>query len=330
MVITRTPFRVSFFGGGTDYPDWFQKHGGLIVGTTFQRYCYISCRNLPPFFNHKTRIVYSQTEEVNHPDEIRHPAIRGCLKALNISDGLEIHHDGDLPARSGLGSSSSFTVGFLLSLEAMRHRMPTKRNLADMAIKVEQELLKEHVGIQDQILASFGGFQMIHILPTGEYEVRPMILPPAYLRSFEDHILLGFTGLTRNSTQVAGRHIEAIRNGTTAMSEIHSLARQGIDAISGQQDFSEIGRLLQDGWHIKRGNADGVSNSDIDDIFNVAMKAGAYGGKLLGAGGGGFIMFLAPPKLHEKIKAALPKIRVWVPFKFDVTGSQVIFHTDEN
>jgi D-glycero-alpha-D-manno-heptose-7-phosphate kinase len=330
MVITRTPFRVSFFGGGTDYPAWFRKHGGLVVGTTFQRYCYISCRHLPPFFEHKTRIVYSLMEEVDDPSQIKHPAIRGCLSYLNINDGLEIHHDGDLPARSGLGSSSSFTVGLLLSLNALRHQMPTKKTLADTAIKIEQDVIKENVGVQDQILAAFGGMQMIHISPNGEYEVRPMILPPDYLKKFEDHILLGFTGLTRFSTNVAGKHIASIENGTSSMEEIHSLARQGIEALSAQADFSEIGRLLEDGWHIKKSNADGVSNKDMDDLYQTARKAGAFGGKLLGAGGGGFFMFLAPPETHKKIKNALSKIKVWVPFKFDTTGAQVIFHTDEN
>jgi D-glycero-alpha-D-manno-heptose-7-phosphate kinase len=330
MIITRTPFRVSFFGGGTDYPAWFQKHGGLVVGTTFQRYCYISCRRLPPFFDHKTRVVYSQTEMVDDPNQIKHPAIRGCLTHLDIKDGLEIHHDGDLPARSGLGSSSSFTVGLLLSLHALRHQMPTKKMLADLAIKIEQDVLQENVGVQDQILAAFGGLQIIHILPNGQYEVRPVILPPDYLKSFEEHILIGFTGLTRNSTDFAKKYIESIQKGNSSMEEMHSIARQGVDALSGKADFSEIGRLIEEAWHIKRSNASGVSTQEIDDLYQIGRKVGAYGGKILGAGGGGFFMFIAPPKIHLKIKEALPKIKVWVPFKFDTSGAQVIFHTDES
>ena len=328
MIITRTPFRLSFFGGGTDYNAWFSEHGGLVVGTTFRRYCYISCRKLPPFFDYKTRAVYSRTELVKENHEIQHPAIRGCLSHLGIQDGLEIHHDGDLPARSGLGSSSTFTVGFLLGLYAMRHEMPTKKNLADQAIKVEQDVLRENVGIQDQIFAAHGGLRAINIDRKGDYEVNSLILPPDYLQALEEHVLLGFTGQTRDATHMAGAQIEKIQRGNSCMSEIHSIAQEALQLFEAKADLPRIGKLLDASWRIKRSITTGISNDQIDDLYEAGLNAGAYGGKLLGAGGGGFIMFLAPPCNHQRIKDALPGVKVWVPFKMDQSGAQVIMHTD--
>ncbi len=330
MIITRTPFRLSFFGGGTDYRAWFEENGGLVVGTTFRKYCYISCRPLPPFFEYQTRIVYSRTELVSKNQDVQHPAIRGCLQYLGVEDGLEIHHDGDLPARSGLGSSSSFTVGLLLGLHALRHQMPTKKSLADHAIQVEQQVLKENVGVQDQIFAAHGGMRVIHIQRDGDYIVEPLILPPDYTAALEDHVLLGFTGITRFATDLAGTQIEKIQSGKSCVSEIHGIAKEAVGLFQSRADLPKIGELLDRSWKLKRSIAPGVSNDSIDEIYEAAKKAGAYGGKILGAGGGGFIMFFAPPYRHEHIRKALSKIRVWVPFKVDNTGAQVIFHNDEN
>jgi D-glycero-alpha-D-manno-heptose-7-phosphate kinase len=329
MIITRTPFRLSFFGGGTDYKAWYSEHGGLSIGTTFQKYCYISCRPLPPFFEYKTRVVYSKTELVHNNHEVHHPAIRGCLKYLGVEQGLEIHHDGDLPARSGLGSSSSFTVGCLMALHALRHQMPTKRDLADQAIKVEQDILKENVGVQDQIFAAYGGMQVIQIDRNGDYEVAPLILPPDYARAVEEHVLIGFTGQTRMATNLAGAQIESIQKGKSRMDEIHAIAKEALKCFTAKADLPKVGELLDASWRLKRSLASGVTTDSIDQMYETARKAGAYGGKLLGAGGGGFIMFFAPPYRHEQIKEALSEIKVWVPFKFDKTGAQVIFHTDE-
>jgi D-glycero-alpha-D-manno-heptose-7-phosphate kinase len=329
MIITRTPFRVSFFGGGTDYRPWFSQHGGLVVGTTIQRYCHIFCRRLPPFFEYKTRIVYSKIELVRKVSEILHPSIRGCLTHLKIDDGLEIHHDGDLPARAGLGSSSAFSVGFLLSLHALRHKMPTKRELANEAIEVEQNLLKENVGIQDQIWAAHGGFNAIQITRDGHYEIIPILLPPNYIDNLEQHVLLGFTGLTHLASELAGVQMKKIESGKSQMREIHSIAQTALDQFRANADISKIGELLDQSWRVKRSLADGITSSDIDAAYNAARKAGAYGGKVLGAGGGGFIMFMAPPDRHERIKEALRHIKVWVPYRIDRTGAQVIFHTDE-
>jgi len=329
MIITRTPFRLSFFGGGTDYPAWFKEHGGLVVGTTFQRYCYISCRPLPPFFEYQTRVVYSRTELVSKNQDIQHPAIRGCLKYLGVENGLEIHHDGDLPARSGLGSSSSFTVGFLLGLHALRHEMPTRKDLADQAILVEQEVLQESVGIQDQIFAAHGGMRIIRIERDGDYIVEPLILPPDYSTALEQHVLLGFTGITRFATDLAKNQIDQIQQGKSPLDEIQGIAEEAVKLFGSHADLPKIGELLDKNWKLKRSIAPGVSNDSIDDLYATAKKAGAYGGKIMGAGGGGFIMFFAPPYRHEEIKKALSKIRVWVPFKCDHTGAQVIFHNDE-
>jgi len=328
MIITRTPFRVSFFGGGTDYNSWFSEHGGLVIGTTFRRYCYISCRALPPFFDYKTRVVYSSTELVKDNQEIRHPSIRSCLSHLGVQDGLEIHHDGDLPARSGLGSSSTFTVGFLLGLHALHHRMPTRKELANQAIKVEQEILRENVGIQDQIFAAHGGLRVIRIERNGDYDVAPLILPPEYVQAVEEHVLLGFTGQTRDATRLAGAQIDQIRKGNSHMDEIHSIAQEALRLFSARADLPKIGELLDASWKIKRSITTGISNNGIDDLYEAGRKAGAYGGKLLGAGGGGFIMFFAPPYQHQRIQDALRGIKVWVPFKMDQSGAQVIMHTD--
>lgn len=328
MIITRTPFRLSLFGGGTDYPAWYLQHSGLVIGTTFRRYCYLSCRVLPPFFDHKTRIVYSQIESVKEHSEIQHPAVRGCLQYLGVDQGLELHHDGDLPARSGLGSSSSFTVGLLLALHGLRHEMPTKRDLADEAITVEQRVLEEHVGIQDQILAAYGGFQVIEMGPETDYRVAPLVLPPEYQQALQVHILLGFTGMTRFASGVAEEQVRNIGSGQSRVGEILGIAREALRLLHKRAAFEQLGGLLHDGWQLKKSLGKGVSSPDIDAVYETAIRNGAYGGKLLGAGGGGFIMFLAPPERHQRIKDALPRLTVWVPVEFDTEGAQVIFHTD--
>jgi D-glycero-alpha-D-manno-heptose-7-phosphate kinase len=330
MIITRTPFRLSFFGGGSDYNAWFSEHQGLIIGTTFHRYCYISVRPLPPFFDYKTRVVYSKTELINDENEIDHPSVRGCLSHMAIQEGLEVHHDGDLPARSGLGSSSSFTVGFLLALQALRHEMPTQKSLAEQAIYVEQQVLKENVGIQDQIFAAYGGMRMIRIDRDGSFDAAPLILPPDYLKALEDHILLGFTGQTRIASALAGEQIARIKQGTSNIHEIHEIAKEAAELFQKKADLAQIGELLDRTWKVKRSLSNNVSDAEMDDLYEAGRRAGAYGGKLLGAGGGGFFMFLAPPYRHEQIRKALSRVKVWVPFRFDKTGAQVIFHNDEN
>ncbi|QUX97727.1 kinase [Marinomonas sp. CT5] len=328
MIITKTPYRLSFFGGGTDYRPWFEEKGGVIIASGIARYCYITVRKLPPFFEHKTRAVYSKIESVNQNSEIVHPSIKHCLEYLDMDDGLEIHHDGDLPARSGIGSSSSFTVGLLNALHALKYEMRSSRQLADEAIHVEQNLIKEDVGIQDQIMAAHGGLQVIRMGPGDQYSVSPLIVSPDYMRALEDHILLGFSGISRFSTHYAKAQIDNINNGSSedSLAAIQSLAEEALSLFSQQANFEDIGRLLDQSWNMKRQLTQNMSNDVIDNVYSTAKKLGAFGGKLLGAGGGGFFMFLAPPHRHEAIKKALKNINVWVPFKFDNAGSQIIVH----
>jgi len=330
MVITKTPFRVSFFGGGTDYRPWFEKHGGLVISTAINKYARISVRRLKPFFEHKSRIVYSNIELVKSNSDIKHPSIQQCLKFMDITEGLEIHYDGDLPARSGIGSSSSFTVGFLKALHAVRQKMVTPRTLADEAIHVEQQMIKEDVGIQDQIIAAHGGMQIIQISPDG-YSVTPLILPRDYLEEFEKHVMLGFTGINRFAVDFAKDQIISITKGksTNQLSEILKLAEEALILFSRNEPIARIGELLDKSWIMKRTITSTISTGFIDQLYSKAKAAGAYGGKLLGAGGGGFLAFLAPPHLHNSIKKALSEVSVWVPFKIEKEGSKVLFFEDE-
>ena len=328
MIITRTPYRLSFFGGGTDYNPWFEENGGLVIAVGLAHYCYLTVRYLPPFFEHKSRVVYGKEENVINNKDIQHPSVRGCLEYMKISEGVEIHHDGDLPARSGLGSSSSFTVGFLHALYALKQQMKNPRQLAEEAIDVEQNWLKESVGIQDQIMASHGGFRIIEMGPDANWNVKNMILPKEYLKSLEDHVLLGFSGISRMSEKHAISKVENIKQGKTdkELQTIYTLTQEALQAFQDQASFDKIGRLLDQSWKYKKRLAEGVSQKWMDELYQTAMLNGAYGGKLMGAGGGGFFFFLAPPNKHQRIRDALRQIKVWVPFKIDNTGSQVIFH----
>jgi len=331
MIITRTPYRLSFFGGGTDYNAWFEENRGLVLAVGLAHYCYLNVRYLPPFFSHKSRIVYSKIESINEISEIQHPSVRGCLEYMKIADGVEIHHDGDLPARSGLGSSSSFTVGLLNSLYALKQQMRSPRRLAEEAIDVEQNWSKESVGIQDQIMATHGGFQIIEMGPDANWNTKSMLLPKDYLSSLEDHVLLGFSGISRFSEQHAKNKVDNIKRGKTniELQTIYALTQEALKAFQNQAGFDEIGRFLDQSWQCKRRLAEGVSSDWMDDLYQTAIKNGAFGGKLMGAGGGGFFFFLAPPNKHQQIREALSQIKVWVPFKIDHSGSQVIFSNED-
>ena len=330
MIITRTPFRLSLFGGGTDYRPWFENNGGLVIAAAMNHYCYLTVRNLSPFFDHKSRAAYSQVELVGDNGDFEHPSINQTLKYLGFDSGVQISHDGDLPARSGIGSSSSFTVGLLNALNALRYKMSSKQQLAEAAIEVEQKWIKEDVGIQDQIMSAYGGLRVIRMEKNGTYSVDPIICKPEYLENFEKHVMIGFSGVSRFAVKYAKSQIENIKTGTSAKSlhEIQDMAKEALGLFTGHADMSELGALLHKGWLLKRGLAEGLTNDFIDETYNTAIKAGAYGGKLMGAGGGGFFMFLAPPEKQAQVKAALSAIKVWVPFKIDFNGSQVIFQHD--
>lgn len=324
MIITRTPFRVSFFGGGTDYAAWYVENGGSVLATTINKYCYITCRYLPPFFGYKHRIVYSKREEVKTIDEIEHPSVRECMRFMKIDRGLEIHHDGDLPARSGLGSSSSFTVGFLHALYALKGQMVTKRQLALDAIHVEQERIEENVGSQDQTLAAFGGFNRIDFGGDHHIQVQPITLEAERLDQLQDHLMLCFTGFSRIASEVTGEQIKNVSRNKKALRTMHQMVEEAISILNSNRDIADFGKLLHESWLLKRGLTDKISTPQIDDIYSAALSAGAIGGKLLGAGSGGFVLFFARPEQQAKIKESLNLLQA--PFRFEDLGSQVIFY----
>src|SRR5262245_57499259 len=326
MIISRTPFRVSFFGGGTDYPDWYREHGGAVLATTIDKYCYISVRELPPFFEHRFRLVYSIVENVQTIDQINHPAARAVLQWMNVTQGLEIHHDGDLPARAGLGSSSSFTVGLINAMHALAGQHTSKDKLAHDAIHIEQDVLREPVGSQDQISAAFGGLNLITFQADGNFRVDPIILPPARREELQDHLLLVFTGISRISAHAAQGQIDNLKRRTGELHSMRELVDRAIALLSSPTtDILEFGRLVNEQWQLKRRLADLVSNGTIDDVYDAATRAGAIGGKLLGAGGGGFMLFFVRPEEREKVKAALPGL-VTVPIRFETSGSRIVLY----
>ena len=326
MIITRTPFRISFFGGGTDYPGWFRDHGGAVLATTIDKYCYITCRHLPPFFGHKHRIVYSRIENVHRIDEIEHPAVRAVLDWAKVTEGLEIHHDGDLPARSGLGSSSSFTVGLVQALQAIRGKMATKDALARDAIHIEQNLIGENVGSQDQISAAYGGFNRIEFHRNGSFDVAPVILLPTRRQELRSHLMLCFTGVSRIASDVAKSKIENLKSRQTELTRMGAMVDEAIGILQDDsRPIEEFGRLLDASWQYKRKLSDRVSSPDIDALYSAAMDAGAIGGKILGAGGGGFLLLFAKPEHQPAIRERLARL-VHVPFDFDDSGSRVVLY----
>jgi len=326
MIISRTPFRVSFFGGGTDYPDWFHEHGGAVLATAIDKYCYISVRELPPFFDHRFRVVYSIVENVQEVNEIAHPAVRAVLQRLEVNRGLEIHHDGDLPARAGLGSSSAFTVGLLHAVHALRGRQVSKEALASEAIHVEHCMLREPVGLQDQISAAYGGFNQIRFRQDGTYDVEPMILPRERLAELQDHLLLVFTGISRLAPVVAQTVIDNLKNRTGELKAMHEMVDRAIELLSSPTaDIVEFGRLLDESWQLKRRLSDRVSNSAVDALYETAIRAGAIGGKLLGAGGGGFVLLFVRPEERAGVVDALRTL-ITVPFRFDMSGCRIALY----
>ena len=308
MIISRTPFRISLFGGGTDYPTWFREHGGSVIGTAIDKYCYISVRRLPPFFEHKTKVVYTRVELVKEVSEIEHPAVRGILTEMDVNEGLEIHHDADLPARSGLGSSSAFTVGLLNALHALDCRMISKRDLGREAIRIEQEVLKEDVGCQDQLWAAYGGFNRIDFYPDGSFSVAPFILPPARRAELAQSLMLFFTGFSRFATDFAQDQIKNMNNRKNQLRMIRGMVDSAADILlDPKAPLRELGELMHQSWQIKRELAASVTNSQIDEIYEAGRDAGAVGGKLLGAGGGGFMVLLVDPEKRSQVRERLRK-----------------------
>ena len=325
MIISRTPFRVSFFGGSTDYPAWYKNHPGAVLATSINKYCYISCRYLPPFFEHKYRVVYSKIETVKDKMQIQHPVVRAAIGLMKIDKGLEIHHDGDLPARTGLGSSSSFTVGMLHALYALNGIMPTKKQLALEAINLERNILKENVGSQDQITASIGGFNRIDFDSgsKNEFIETPIMIGNNRKQDLQNHLMLFFTGISRYASDVAKKQIENIPNKTQQLKIMYQMVEEAISILNAGESLSKFGDLLHESWMLKRELSEGITNRYVDEIYEVARKEGALGGKLLGAGGGGFILIFAPPEKHSAIENKLKDL-LRVPFEFENQGSQIV------
>jgi D-glycero-alpha-D-manno-heptose-7-phosphate kinase len=325
MIISRTPYRISFFGGGTDYPGWYREHGGSVLASTIDKYCYLTCRYLPPFFEHKTRLVYSQIESCVSNGDISHPSVRELLQYLEIDRGLEIHHDGDLPARSGMGSSSAFTVGLLHALYALKGQMCHKQQLALEAIHVEQELLKETVGSQDQVMAAYGGLKHVNFLPNGEISVRPLTLSQDRISELNSNLMLFYTGIIRTASDVAKSYVDDIQSKRRQLRIMKDLVDESLEILNGDQSLDGFGHLLHEAWLTKRSLSSKVSSPEIDGLFDKAMEAGALGGKLTGAGGGGFLLLFVPPDKQDDVKQTLNNL-IHVPFNFEPSGSQIIFY----
>jgi D-glycero-alpha-D-manno-heptose-7-phosphate kinase len=329
MIISRTPFRISFFGGGTDYPAWYENHEGIVLNATINKYAYITVRELPPFFDYKYRIQYYLKEEVSSLEDIKHPVVREATKLLNITKGLEIVHNADLPARSGLGSSSTFTVGMFHALYAMKNRMVTKRELALSAINLEQNIIGEAVGSQDQTAAAFGGLNLITFNKQKTFEVQTLTVSQERLNQLQDNLLLCFTGFSRTAEKVAKAQIKATPSKEKELYMMLDILDEAKNTILDQNcSLDNFGELLNKQWHLKRELTNQITNNQIDEIYNKGINAGAIGGKLLGAGGGGFMLFYAKKQHHEEIKKAL-KDKLFVPFRFEKTGSQIIYYSHD-
>jgi D-glycero-alpha-D-manno-heptose-7-phosphate kinase len=331
MIISKTPYRISFFGGGTDYPAWYRKHSGSVLSTSIDKYCYISCRVVPRFFNHKYRIVWSHIENVDNISEILHPAVREGLRYLGINGDmcLEIHHQGDLPARAGMGSSSSFTVGLIKAILALKGRIISDHELGLMAIEFEQNVLKENVGSQDQMAAAHGGFNVIHFEKDGTILVEPVTIAKNRIHAIENHLLMLYTGTSRLSSEIAGDIIHQIDKKEIVLNRMHAMVEKAVQILNSGDDICAFGKLLHESWQLKRQLSERISNDDINRIYQTAIDNGAIGGKLLGAGASGFMVFFAPPEHHERIRNALQGY-LQVPFKFESQGSKLIHYSSED
>ena len=326
MIITKTPFRMSFLGGGTDFPDFYREHGGAVISTTFDKYCYVTVRRLPPFFEYANELVYSRTERVNSLDEINHPAIREAMKWLDLR-GLRVTYEADLPARTGLGTSSSFAVGMLNAFYTLRGDTADKRKLADDAIYLERVLCKENGGVQDQIAASFGGFNRIDFGADG-YCVSPVMISAERKKELSGNLMLFFTGFSRFSSDVQAAHQSALANKTAQLLEMKSLVDDAESILTGTGSLSEFGRLLDYSWRLKVGITDKVSTDSINGLYSRALGAGALGGKLLGAGGGGFLLFYVEDEYKPAVRRALSNL-MEVPFDFEDAGTEILYCTPE-
>jgi D-glycero-alpha-D-manno-heptose-7-phosphate kinase len=330
MIITRTPLRISFFGGGTDYPVWYREHGGAVLSTAIDKCCYITCRYLPPFFDYHSRVSYSKVENVNQNSAIEHPSVRGCLRYMGIEEGVEIHHVADLPARTGLGTSSAFTVGLLLGLHALKGEMRDKQALAAEAIHVEQDILQEAVGAQDQVSAAYGGLNRINFQPDDSIEVSRILTSQARIGELEQNLALYFTGFSRIASEIAQDQLNVTPHKKKELDAMLQLVDEAQAILtSPNRPLAEFGSLLHESWQIKRTLTQKITNANIDEIYEAGRSAGALGGKLLGAGGGGFMLFFVPPERRQELRTRLQKL-LCVPFGFSNRGSHVVVYEPED
>ena len=328
MIITKTPFRMSFFGGGTDMQDFFNEYGGAVLSTTFDKYCYVNVRHLPRFFDYNTELTYSVTERGSNVDDIEHPAIRNAMKMLDMHE-IRLTYEADLPARSGLGTSSSFAVGMLNAFYALKGKYADKKRLADEAIYLERVMCKEAGGWQDQIAASFGGFNRINFNSDG-YEVLPLIIAPDRKRQLNSNLMMFFTGFTRFSSDVQKANAVGKEDKTAQLKEMLSLVDDAEHVLTDKEsDLDDFGRLLDHTWRLKRQTGAAVSTDSIDGLYAKGLEAGALGGKLLGAGGGGFLVFYVQPEYQESVRNAMQDL-LYIPFEFETGGTRVIHYTPES
>ena len=325
MIITKTPFRISFFGGGTDIETFFSKYGGSVLSTSFDKYCYVTVRHLPRFFPYRTHLTYSKVEYVNSYEEILHPLIRNAMKYLDVHD-IRLTYDADLPARSGLGTSSSFAVGMLEAFYGLKNTYVDKKKLADDAIYVERTLCNEAGGWQDQIAASFGGLNRIDFFDGG-YRVTPVIVPVSRKKELNNRLMLFFTGFVRFSSNVQKSNMTDEEKRIANLKKMLSLVDEGEKILVSQNlNLDEFGYLLDTEWKLKRGTGKNVSTPEIDVYYEKAIQAGALGGKLLGAGGGGFLLFYVPENKRQHVFYALKDL-MYIPFEFESAGTSIVYYS---
>ena len=328
MIITKTPFRMSFFGGGTDMEEYFREHSGAVLSTTFDKYCYVTVRHLPRFFDYSSELSYSRMERVTAVDDIQHPAIRNAMKMLDMHE-LRLTYEADLPARSGLGTSSSFAVGMLNAFHSLKGAYADKRRLADEAIYLERVLCAEDGGWQDQIAASFGGFNRIDFSANG-YAVRPLIISPQRKETLNNNLMMFFTGFTRFSSEVQKANAAGKQDKWEQLKQMYQLVDQAERVLTDKNsDLDEFGQLLDYTWKLKRQTGSAVSTEEIDRLYAKGIAAGAIGGKLLGAGGGGFLVFYVPQEKQEMVRRARSDL-LYIPFRFENGGTQVVYYSAED
>ena len=327
MIITKTPFRMSFFGGGTDMPAFFNEHGGAVISTTFDKYCYVNVRHTPPFHPYISELVHNRFERVNNIEDIEHPLIRECMRLHDIHE-IRLTYEGDLPARTGLGTSSTFAVGMLNAFCALKGKMMSKRELAVEAIHVERDILKEHGGWQDQVAAAFGGLNRIDF-HDGDFSVHPIVIHPDRKKELDESLLLFYTGVQRFSSEIQADTFAKPVNKTKLMLDMLALVEDAERVLTDKNvSLNEFGRLLDTTWKLKRGTGSKISNGSIDELYDIAIKAGALGGKLLGAGGGGFLLFYCEKEKQPQLIKALEKLMM-VPFNFENEGTNILYYNPQ-